>query len=331
MKKSVLLASAAIMMCYFTSCSGGKKTEEAAAPAEEAKTEAAVPEYKLMNDLPTVDLSTFPKDADGKVTLFDGKSFNGWRGYGRTDVPAAWEVVDGTIHIKGSGAGEAGAKDGGDLVFAHKFKNYEFEFEWKVGKGSNSGVLYMIQEVEGQPSYISAPEYQVLDNANHPDAKLGKDGNRQSASLYDMIPAKPQNSKPFGEWNKGKIMCYKGTVVHYQNDEPVVEYHLWTQQWKEMLDNSKFSKDKWPLAYELLLNCGGENKEGFIGFQDHGDDVWYRNITIKELDYALVSFKKKKKPPDQKARGGLLSFVRYRAAGIILPSPLCCYNCFLRN
>ena len=93
MKKSVLLASAAIMMCYFTSCSGGKKTEEAAAPAEEAKTEAAVPEYKLMNDLPTVDLSTFPKDADGKVTLFDGKSFNGWRGYGRTDVPAAWEVV----------------------------------------------------------------------------------------------------------------------------------------------------------------------------------------------------------------------------------------------
>ena len=78
-------------------------------------------------------------------------------------------------------------QDGGDLVFAHKFKNYEFEFEWKVGKGSNSGVLYMIQEVEGQPSYISAPEYQVLDNANHPDAKLGKDGNRQSASLYDMI------------------------------------------------------------------------------------------------------------------------------------------------
>ena len=144
--------------------------------------------------------------------------------------------------------------------------------------------LVMDQEVEGQPSYISAPEYQVLDNANHPDAKLGKDGNRQSASLYDMIPAKPQNSKPFGEWNKGKIMCYKGTVVHYQNDEPVVEYHLWTQQWKEMLDNSKFSKDKWPLAYELLLNCGGENKEGFIGFQDHGDDVWYRNITIKELD-----------------------------------------------
>jgi len=284
MKKSVLFVSAALMMCYFTSCGGGKKTEEAVADATaEAKTEAAVPEYKLL-DLPTVDLSKFPKDADGWITMFDGKTLNGWRGYGRADAPARWSVNDGAIYMKGSGAGEAGAKDGGDLVFAHKFKNFELEWEWKVAKGSNSGVFIMIQEVEGQPSYISAPEYQILDNANHPDAKLGKDGNRMSASLYDMIPAKPQNSKPFGEWNKSKIMCYKGTVVHYQNDEPVVEYHLWTQQWKEMLDKSKFSKDKWPLAYELLLNCGGPNKEGFIGLQDHGDDVWYRNIKIKILD-----------------------------------------------
>ena len=283
MKKSVLFASAALMMCYFTS-GGGKKTEEAAADATvETKTEAAVPEYKLL-DLPTVDLSTFPKDADGWITMFDGKTLNGWRGYNREDIPNAWDVNDNAIHIKGSGAGEAGAKDGGDLVFAHKFKNFELEWEWKVAKGANSGVFILIQEVEGQPSYISSPEYQILDNANHPDAKLGKDGNRMSASLYDMIPAKPQNSKPFGEWNKSKIMCYKGTVVHYQNDEPVVEYHLWTQQWKEMLDASKFSKDKWPLAYELLLNCGGPNKEGFIGLQDHGDDVWYRNIKIKVLD-----------------------------------------------
>jgi hypothetical protein len=281
MKKSVLLLSTALLIGA-TACGGGKKE---AAPAEnsEAAVEAATPEYKLTENLPTVDLSTFPKDADGKITIFDGKTFNGWRGYNRADVPAAWVVEDGTIHIKGSGQGEAGAKDGGDLIFMSKLKDFELEWEWKVGKGSNSGVFILIQEVEGQPAYISAPEYQILDNENHPDAKLGKDGNRMSASLYDMIPAKPQNSKPFGEWNKSKIVCYEGTVVHYQNDEPVVEYHLWTPQWKEMLDNSKFSKEKWPLAYELLLNCGGENKEGFIGLQDHGDDVWYRNITVKPL------------------------------------------------
>lgn len=288
MKKTVLFVSAIVLMGSFISCGGGKKAEDtqAAEPVTTETvtvTEAATPEYTLLN-LPNVNLADFSKDADGWITLFDGKTFKGWRGYNREDVPAAWIIEDGAIKINGSGGGEAGAENGGDLVFAHKFKNYEFEFEWKVGKGSNSGVLYMIQEVEGQPTYISAPEYQVLDNENHPDAKLGKDGNRMSASLYDMIPAKPQNAKPFGEWNKGKIMSYKGTIVHYQNDEPVVEYHLWTQQWTDMLQASKFSQEKWPLAFELLNNAGGENKEGFVGFQDHGDDVWFRNIKIKILD-----------------------------------------------
>ena len=222
-------------------------------------------------------------EADEWIVLFDGETFDGWSGYNRTDMPAAWTIEDGAIKINGSGMGEAGAKDGGDIIFDKKFKDFELEFEWKVDKGSNSGVFYLAQEIPDQPIFISAPEYQVLDNENHPDAKLGVDGNRQSASLYDMIPAKPQNAKPFGEWNTGKIMVYKGTVAHYLNGEPVVEYHLWTPQWKEMLDNSKFSQDKWPQAYELLLNCGGENHEGYIGFQDHGDNVWFRNIRVKEL------------------------------------------------
>ena len=222
-------------------------------------------------------------EADEWIVLFDGETFDGWRGYNRTDMPAAWTIEDGAIKINGSGMGEAGAKDGGDIIFDRKFKDFELEFEWKVDKGSNSGVFYLAQEIPDQPIFISAPEYQVLDNENHPDAKLGVDGNRQSASLYDMIPAKPQNAKPFGEWNTGKIMVYKGTVAHYLNGEPVVEYHLWTPQWKEMLDNSKFSQDKWPQAYELLLNCGGENHEGYIGFQDHGDNVWFRYIRVKEL------------------------------------------------
>jgi hypothetical protein len=293
MKKMILYASI-IGLVILASCGGGKKADKSAEGSAEAKTEApAVPEYTLMA-LPTVDLNEFPKDKDGWITIFDGKTFKGWRGYGKETVPSRWIVDNGAIKFNGSGGGEAQAGDGGDLVFASKFKNFELTFEWKVAKGSNSGILYLAQEVQTkdaktgkdrtEPIYISSPEYQILDNANHPDAKLGVDGNRQSASLYDMIPAKPQNQKPFGEWNTGKIMVYKGTVVHGQNGENVLEYHLWTPQWTELLQASKFSQAKWPLAFELLNNLGGKNHEGYIGLQDHGDDVWYRNIKIKILE-----------------------------------------------
>ena len=229
-------------------------------------------------------------DDENTIVLFDGSSLEGWRGYGKDHVPARWSIEDGCLKFAGSGGGEAQTGEGGDIIYAaQKFKNFELELEWKVSKGGNSGIFYLAQEVQKEdgsyePIYVSAPECQVLDNVNHPDAKLGVDGNRQSSSLYDMIPAKPQNSKPAGEWNKVKIMVYKGTVVHFQNDVAVVEYHLWTPQWTEMLQASKFSEEKWPVAFNLLNNCGGENHEGYIGFQDHGDDVWFRNIKVKVLD-----------------------------------------------
>ena len=188
--------------------------------------------------------------------------------------------------------GDVTARVGDAVCDALELTGFVDEVDWKVSKGGNSGCFYLAQEVTTEkdgkvnyePIYISCPEYQLLDNANHPDAKLGKNNNRQSASLYDMIPAVPQNQKPFGEWNEGKVMVYKGTVVHGQNGENVVEYHLWTQQWTDMLQASKFSQAKWPLAFELLNNCGGENHEGYIGFQDHGDDIWIRNVRIKIME-----------------------------------------------
>lgn len=287
--KKLLLFVPAVAALALASC-GNKNSNKA---AEEAATDSvAQPSYTLL-DKEQVDLASFPQDADGYYVIFNGKDFTGWRGYGKDTVPARWTVEDGAIKFNGAGGGEAQTGDGGDIIFAKKLGNFELEVEWKVSKGGNSGISYLGQEVvtknddgseQLQPIYISAPEYQVLDNANHPDAKLGVDGNRMSASLYDMIPAKPQNQKPFGEWNKAKILVYKGTVVHSQNDANVVEYHLWTPQWTEMLQNSKFSETAWPLAFELLNNCGGENREGFIGFQDHGDDVWFRNIRVKPLD-----------------------------------------------
>ena len=300
MKKIVYATAAVATILSMASCGNGKK--KAAAPAElqwtgteTVETEVAkegAPAY-ISVEKPQVDLASVPQDKDGYYVIFDGETLNGWRGYGKDNVPSRWTVEDGCIKFSGTGTGEGQTGEGGDLIFAHKFKNFQLELEWKISKGGNSGILYLAQEVKEYgadgnamwaPIYISSPEYQVLDNGNHPDAQLGVDGNRQSASLYDMIPAKPQNQNPYGEWNTAKIMVYKGTVVHGQNGANVVEYHLWTPQWTEMLQASKFSQEKWPLAFELLNNCGGENHEGYIGLQDHGDDVWYRNIRVKVLD-----------------------------------------------
>ena len=178
------LAAGALVAC------GGQKSGSAQA---DQPNEVALAYSKSLK-APETDSLKLPVDENGYITIFDGKTFDGWRGYGKDKVPAKWTIEDGCIKFNGTGGGEAQDADGGDLIFAHKFKNFELELEWKVAKGSNSGILYLAQEITSkdkdgndvlEPIYISAPEYQILDNANHPDAKLGKDNNRQSASLYD--------------------------------------------------------------------------------------------------------------------------------------------------
>ena len=213
------------------------------------------------------------KKDEGFVPLFDGKTTAGWRSYGSDKFPEkGWVIEDGTLHVLGSGKGEAGG--GGDIITVKKYKNFELSIEWKVSEGGNSGIFYLAQEKPDQPIWKSAPEMQILDNERHPDAKLGIDGNRAAGSLYDLIPGDMKVVKPAGEWNHVKIMVYKGTVVHWMNGKNVLEYHLWTPDWKEMVGKSKF-KD-----YPDFVTPA---EEGYIGLQDHGDDVWFRNIKIKEL------------------------------------------------
>lgn len=269
MKQNLLLLSLFAGLLALGACGGGNSAKSTTSTNE---SETMLKSETSLNAL------TSEEEEEGWLLLFNGQDFDGWRGYGRQDVPSAWSIDDNAIKINGSGEGEAGAKDGGDIIYDNQFKNFELHFEWKVAKGANSGIFYLGQEVDGQPIWKSSPEYQVLDNENHLDARLGKDGNRMSASLYDLIPAKPQNSKPFGEWNTGAIIVYKGTVVHMQNDEVVLEYHLWTPEWEQLIDNSKFK------GWQEMINAGGEERQGYIGLQDHGDDVWFRNIKIKEME-----------------------------------------------
>ncbi|MDR0836059.1 MAG: DUF1080 domain-containing protein, partial [Tannerella sp.] len=174
MKRMILFASV-IGLMTFASCSGGKKystagieytvtTKEVVVPAD---TVNGTPEYTIL-EKSQVDISKFPVDKDGYTILFAGDAFSGWRGYNKDVVPSRWIIEDEAIKFVGSGAGEAQKADGGDLLFAYKFKNFELSYDWKVAKGSNSGVLYLGLEIKDQPNYISAPESQVLDNERHP-------------------------------------------------------------------------------------------------------------------------------------------------------------------
>lgn len=213
---------------------------------------------------------------NGWKLLFDGSSPEGWRGYQKENFPAAWEVDDNSLHIQGSGRGEVGAENGGDILYKKKFSDFHLKLEWKVSKAGNSGIFYRGRELDKfDYIWMTAPEMQVLDNVNHPDAKLGKNGNRKAGSLYDLIPADPQNAKPYGEWNQAEVIAKGKDIYHVQNGDTVVQYTIGSERMQELIADSK-----WP---GINPNWGDIAMKGYIGLQDHGNDVWFRNIKIKEL------------------------------------------------
>jgi len=262
--KTIIVLVNIIMLVFFTAgCSSQKKINK----KEQIKHKKETVMVTKPNTLNQQEI------ADGWELLFNGKNTDGWHGYNMQSFPEkGWAVEDGTLHVFGSGKGEAGG--GGDIITNKKYGNFELTLEWKVSEGGNSGIFYLAQEKPDQPIWKSAPEMQILDNDKHPDAKLGVNGNRAAGSLYDLIPGNMDVVNPVGEWNEVKILVYKGTVVHTVNGVNVLEYHLWTDDWKKMVLNSKFKN------YDDFLNTA---EIGYIGLQDHGDDIWFRNIKIKEL------------------------------------------------
>ena len=220
-----------------------------------------------------VNTLTSEEKKEGWVLLFDGKDFSGWRECNGTGMPANWIIDDDAMKVFTVEGKNPGEGSNGDILYGEKkFRNFELSIDWKASKMANSGIFFDVREVPGKPIYYAAPEVQVLDNVDATDNKIDS---HLAGSLYDMIAADPATVHPAGEWNTIVIRVENGKVTHTQNGVKVVEYELWTPEWDQLVQNSKF-KD-FPGFTE------GISREGYIGLQDHGYPVWFRNIKIREL------------------------------------------------
>jgi hypothetical protein len=219
-------------------------------------------------------LSAHEKET-GWELLYDGKSANGWRGATLTAFPAkGWLYEDGTMHVLPSqGKEESG---GGDIVTNDMYSAFDLSFEFKITPGANSGVKYFVTLSEVTKGSAIGLEYQVLDDKLHPDAKLGRNGDRTLASLYDLIPANKQERfvHPIGAWNTGRIVVYPNNhVEHYLNGVKVLEYERGSKEFRDLVAISKY----------VIWKNFGEAKEGHILLQDHGNEALFRSIKIKRL------------------------------------------------
>jgi hypothetical protein len=198
--------------------------------------------------------------AEGWKLLFDGKTTNGWRGFKQHKCPDGWQVKDGAL---------VRADRAGDIVTTDEFDSFELAFEWKVAEGANSGVFFRVREDSGAV-YETGPEYQILDNAKHPD---GQKKITSAASNYALHAPSKDATLPPGQWNKSKIVVNGNHVEHWLNGDRVVSYELGSDQWNALVKASKFGD----------MPRYGKEPKGHIALQDHGDHVEYRCIKIRPI------------------------------------------------
>lgn len=212
------------------------------------------------------------KKQNGWISLFDGTSTKGWHSYGKSTAGSAWKAEDGTLHLDASKKDGWQIKDGGDIVSDEEFENFHLKLEWKISKDGNSGVIFLVHEDTAKYKYVwfTGPEMQVLDNAGNEDGKIYK---HHAGDLYDLIACSKETVKPYGEWNLAEIIVNKGKLELRLNGTTVVKTNLWDDNWKKLIAGSKFKS----------MPGFGTFHKGKIALQDHGFDVWFRNIEIKKL------------------------------------------------
>ena len=259
MKKNLYILVGAIALFSLNSCTNAEAKDV-------VKQALSVETSSEANQL------TKAEKKQGWVLLWDGQTTEGWRGAKRSDFPEkGWVIEDGLLKVMPSDGGES--TNGGDIVTTRTYGNFILKVDFKITEGANSGIKYFVDPDlnKGEGSAIGC-EFQILDDLRHPDAKLGVKGNRKLSSLYDLIPAPDQKPFDIKAWNTAMVVVQGNHVEHWLNGEKMVEYERNNQEWNALVAYSKYKN--WP-------DFG--NHDGCILLQDHGNEVWFKNVKIKEL------------------------------------------------
>ena len=206
------------------------------------------------------------EEQQGYHLLFNGRNMDGWHTY--QNKPAdSWSVKDGSLYCKGSSTDKSDRR--ADLITIDQFENFDLSVDWKISPQGNSGIMYMVTE-DYPTAYLSGPEYQIIDDLNFPEHL---EDWQKTAANYAMNTAPAARPNPAGQWNHTRIVVNNGHVEHWLNGSKVVDYQLWTDEWKQHKETGK-----WKDAPGY-----GASKKGHIALQDHGSEAWFKNIKIRAL------------------------------------------------